>query len=125
MNNIGLKIKLLREKNSLSQEKLAYHLDISQGCLCRIESGQTDKVDFILMQKVCELFGVNFEYFLENNVLQINKDNKNSAFSIFGNTTVHNTTPEHIIEAVFQNQKLIFEIIFKQNQLLEDFIKKS
>ena len=77
------------------------------------------------MQKVCELFGVNFEYFLENNVLQINKDNKNSAFSIFGNTTVHNTTPEHIIEAVFQNQKLIFEIIFKQNQLLEDFIKKS
>lgn len=125
MNNIGFKIKLLREKNSLSQEKLAYHLDISQGCLCRIESGQTDKVDFILMQKICELFGVNFEYFLEDDVSQINKDNKNSAISIFGNTTVHNTTPEHIIESVLQNQKLIFEIMSKQNQLLEDFIKKS
>ena len=124
MKNIGFKIKILRDKNSLSQERLAYHLDISQGCLCRIESGQTDKIDFLLMKKICELFGVSFEYFLENNTFN-NNDNKSYTISILGNKDIYNTPPEHIIDIVIQNQKQLFEILSKQNQLLEGFIKKS
>lgn len=124
MKNIGFKIKMLRDKNSLSQERLAYHLDISQGCLCRIESGQTDKIDFLLMKKICEFFGVSFEYFLENNTSHKNNDNKSYTISILGNKDIYNS-PEHIIDVVIQNQKQLFEILSKQNQLLEGFIKKS
>lgn len=125
MNNIGLKIKILREKHSLSQEKLANHLDVSQASLCRIESGHTDKVDFMLMQKVCDFFDVKFEYFLEDSFSQENKENKNSAISIFGNSTVNNSVPENFIELVIQNQKQISEMLDKQNELINRIIKNS
>lgn len=122
MNNIGLKIKILREKHSLSQDKLANHLDVSQASLCRIESGHTDKVDFMLMQKVCDFFDVKFEYFLEDSFSQ---ENKNSAISIFGNSTVNNSVPENFIELVIQNQKQISEMLDKQNELINRIIKNS
>lgn len=77
------------------------------------------------MQKICDFFSVNFDYFLENNVSQNNTDNKNSAISVFGNTTVNNTIPENIINLILQNQKQIFEMISQQNQLIEKFINKS
>ena len=122
MNNIGLKIKILREKHSLSQDKLANHLDVSQASLCRIESGHTDKVDFMLMQKVCDFFDVKFEYFLEDSFSQ---ENKNFAISIFGNSTVNNSVPENFIELVIQNQKQISEMLDKQNELINRIIKNS
>jgi transcriptional regulator with XRE-family HTH domain len=39
MNNIGTKIRKLREAKEMSQKDLAFELEISQGALCKIESG--------------------------------------------------------------------------------------
>ena len=63
MNNIGFKIKRLREKKNVSQEQLAYELDISQSNLSRIENGAVEKLDFLLMQKVCDFFDTDTDYF--------------------------------------------------------------
>jgi transcriptional regulator with XRE-family HTH domain len=94
---IGLKIRKLRETQPLSQETMAMKLGISQGTLCKIESGYVEKVNFALIEKICDLFNVDLQYFLEDSVSQTNTDNKNSAISIFGNLTVNNHFPENIL----------------------------
>ena len=64
--SVGTKIRKLRIQNKLSQPELASKLNISQTALSEIERGKTKKVDFLLMGKVCNVFGVNFDYFLED-----------------------------------------------------------
>ncbi|SUX43912.1 helix-turn-helix domain-containing protein [Chryseobacterium indoltheticum] len=72
--DIGTKIKKLRDENHLSQNELAFELEISQGTLHNIESGNSKKIDFLLMDKVCQFFDKEFNYFLDekmmNNVSQ-------------------------------------------------------
>ena len=117
--NIGTKIKILRESNRLSQNELAEKLDISQGQLCKIESGVVEKIDFLLMNKLCDLFNVDFQYFLNDACSQTNQENKNSAISIFGNPVVYNNLPENVIESIIKNQEQITKLIEMQNILLE------
>lgn len=73
---IGTKIKQLREKKRLSQSELASKLGIGQTTLGFIESGETKKVDFLLMDKICKEFDVDFEYFTQssqiNNITELN-----------------------------------------------------
>ncbi|MCG7281148.1 helix-turn-helix domain-containing protein [Chryseobacterium taklimakanense] len=64
MNSIGFKIKKLREHKNLSQEDLAFRLDTTQSNLSKIENGQIDKINFMLMQKVCKIFDIKPDYFL-------------------------------------------------------------
>ena len=94
---IGLKIRKLRETQPLSQETMAMKLGISQGTLCKIESGNVEKINFTLIEKICDLFNVDLQYFLEDSFSQTNTENKNSAISIFGNPTVNNHFPENIL----------------------------
>ena len=117
--NIGTKIKILRESNKLSQNELAEKLDISQGQLCKIESGTVEKIDFLLMNKICDLFNVDFQYFFNDAFSQTNQENKNSAISIFGNPVVYNNLSENVIESIIKNQEQITKLIEIQNMLLE------
>jgi transcriptional regulator with XRE-family HTH domain len=121
--NIGTKIKKLRESKSLSQDDLATELGISQTQLCKIESNRVEKIDFILIYKICEFFNVDFQYFLEDSFSQTNQDNKNSAISIFGNPVVHNYLPENIVEAIIKNQERITSLIETQNKLIDSLRK--
>ena len=118
--NIGTKIKILRESNRVSQNELAEKLEISQGQLCKIESGSVEKIDFLLMNKICDFFDVDFQYFLNDNFSQTNQENKNSAISIFGNPVVYNNLPENVIESIMKNQEQITKLIELQNILLEN-----
>lgn len=124
MNNIGFKIKRLREQKNISQEELAYNLEISQSNLSRIENGEIEKTDFLFMQKVCEFFDVSPEYFLEGQVTQNNSENKNSAITVYGNPTVKNMS-SGLLKDVLNNQKYITQLIETQNTLLENLLKKG
>ncbi len=94
---IGTKIKSLREKKGLSQPDLAFRLNISQGTLSNIESGDTKKIDFLLMDKVCKEFKVDFDYFISDS--QNNSIEKNTKCEIIGfNHGTINFFPENIIE---------------------------
>lgn len=60
---IGIKIKKLRENARLSQQELATKLQISQTTLCNIESDTVKKIDFALINKICDEFKISVEYF--------------------------------------------------------------
>jgi transcriptional regulator with XRE-family HTH domain len=62
-NSVGFKIKKLREQKEMSQEDLAFQLEVSQSYLSKIENGSIEKLDFIFMQKVAEFFKVEPQYF--------------------------------------------------------------
>ena len=124
MNNIGFKIKRLREKRDVSQENLAYDLDISQSNLSRIENGNIEKVDFIFMQKVSDYFKVTPDYFLDDQIVQNNTENKASAITVYGNPTVNTTVPDEVLDNLAKNQEQITKLIEVQNRLIENLLKK-
>jgi transcriptional regulator with XRE-family HTH domain len=72
---IGFKIKKLREELNLSQIQLAQELKISQSELSKIENGQVQKVDFLLMVKVLNFFEKDISFFVDED-LKIKRKNK-------------------------------------------------
>lgn len=95
--NIGTKIKNLREEKHISQNDLAFQIGVSQGTLHNIESGNSKKVDFLLMDKICKFFDKDFEYFLDSKI--INKVKKNSGLVGLNNVdTINNNFPENFLE---------------------------
>ena len=59
------KIKDIRRKNNLSQEGFADLLGVSRQSVISWEKGKTLPQTDILL-KICEVFHVNLEYFLDN-----------------------------------------------------------
>lgn len=92
--SIGVKIRKLRDSKKLSQAELANRLGISQTALCNIESGEAKKIDFLLMNKVCEEFAVDFDYFIDGK--QVNKVKTNQGAIAYNIETVNNF-PDNII----------------------------
>lgn len=124
MNSVGFKIKRLRERKNISQEELAYKLEVSQGTLSKMENGMVERIDFSFMQKVCDYFEVDSNYFLEDQIIQNNTENKVSAISIYGSPIV-NTVSSEILENLAQNQEQITKLIENQNKLLEKLLGKN
>ena len=79
----GKRIKTLREKHNLTQQQLADKLNINQQSLARYELDQrTIKVDFLL--KLCQLFNVELNYFVPNNVIPIELDEEVTKIPVLG-----------------------------------------
>ena len=121
MNTIGFKIRDLRFKNNLSQDELALQLGIGQAALCKIESGKTKEVSFALMDKVCKIFDVDFDYF--------NSDgNSNNINKIEGGVVgFNNTTINMVSEDIIEQLKFIIEDSKKKDKIIknqETLIKK-
>ncbi len=100
--DVGVKIANLRKNKKLSQPDLASLLGISQTALCDIESGKTKKIDFLLMDKVCKAFDVDFNYFVDDK--QVNNIKKNKGTIAYSIGTINNF-PENIIDQI----KLLIE----------------
>ena len=122
-NSIGFKIKRLREQKEMSQEDLAFQLDVSQSYLSKIENGAIEKIDFVFMQRVAEFFKVEPQYFLEGDT-NINVETSNN--SAVGNNNVsninHNIDPD-LFKSVMQNQQQISQLMEMQNKLIEKLLK--
>lgn len=95
--NIGAKINNLMKENNITQEILADYTGVSQTKIHDIVSGKTQKIDFLFMQKVCEIFEVDFEYFVEEKVTN-NNVKKAENCNIGCNTGIINAMPEGILE---------------------------
>jgi len=59
----GIKIKVLREKERMSQQELATRLGISQSTLHRIETIKDYKIDISLINKLSDIFRQDITYF--------------------------------------------------------------
>jgi len=116
--NIGVKINNLMRVHNITQEILADYTGVSQTKIHDIVSGKTQKVDFLFMQKICEIFSVNFEYFVEEKELNIsfkkveNNPNSNIGCKI---EAIHNHLPEGILENMIKRIELLEKLI-QQNK---------
>jgi len=107
---IGLKVKNLREQQKISQEDLAFNLEISQSYLSKIENGFIEKIDFILIQKIILFFQLDLQYFLkEKNI----------------DSTKENVSYENILVRIKKNQEQINKLVELQNNLIFQLINQS
>lgn len=114
---IGIKIKQLREERLLSQAELAALLDIEQGTLSKIESEKTEKLDLLMMDRVCKIFDKEFSYFLPKDRNNIHIETNHGV--VINHGTVNNF-PEELM-------RLIKEIIAnheEQTQKIKALEKK-
>ncbi|QQQ29783.1 helix-turn-helix domain-containing protein [Chryseobacterium indoltheticum] len=107
---IGLKVKNLREQQKISQEDLAFNLEISQSYLSKIENGFIEKIDFILIQKIILFFQIDLQYFL--------KEKNNDSIK-------ENTSYENILVRIKKNQEQINKLVELQNNLIFQLINQS
>ncbi|WP_445721580.1 helix-turn-helix domain-containing protein [Flavobacterium sp.] len=102
--SVGTKIRKLRLQNRWSQEELAHKLNVAQTSISNFEANKTIP-DFLVMQKVCEVFEVGFEYFVEEN--QVYNVNKNLG-AVGNNSTVNNyTMPKDLLENILKRIEAI------------------
>jgi|SRR5690606_23709703 len=113
---LGIKIRGLRLENKLSQEELATKLDIAQTSISNIESGKTIP-DFLIMEKICEVFNVGMDYFSgKNKEKYIIKKNENSNIVVGKIETLNNTMPEGFLENMLKRIELLETMILKIRQ---------
>ena len=99
MSSIGTKIRKLRESQAMSQDALSEQLGISQTTLHNIECGNSQKVDFLLMDKISKIFEKDIEYFLDNHVVNNHiRENKGQICCSCENFTINNHCPEFLLE---------------------------
>lgn len=124
-NSIGFKIKKLREQKDLSQEDLAFSLDVSQSYLSKIENGAIEKIDFLFMQRVADFFKVDPKYFLEGDTFINDVENNNGMLvNNFNNANgVVNNFSEDLLKNVIKNQEQISQLMEMQNKLIEKLLK--
>ena len=108
--NIGVKINNLMRDHNITQEILADYTGVSQTKIHDIVSGKTQKVDFIKKKKVCEVFEVGFEYFLDENQT-INNVEKAENCNIGCNTGIVNKMPEGILENMLKRIESLEKLI--------------
>ncbi|WP_294311395.1 helix-turn-helix transcriptional regulator [uncultured Chryseobacterium sp.] len=124
-NSIGFKIKKLREQKEISQEDLAFQLDVSQSYLSKIENGAIEKLDFIFMQKISDFFKVEPQYFLEGDTFINDVENNNGMLvNNFNNANgIVNNVSEDLLKNVVNNQQQISQLMEMQNKLIEKLLK--
>jgi transcriptional regulator with XRE-family HTH domain len=112
----GGKIMKLRRSKKMSQQDLALQLGISQVALHNIETGINQKINFLLMDKVCDIFKKDFSYFTNDNVVNNNvQENLGQINCMSCETfTVNNHYPESILtdiqNLIDENKRLKVEI---------------
>ena len=105
--DIGTIIKRLRENKNISQTVLAGQLGIAQNTLGLIENGDTKKIDFLLMDKICKIFKVDLNYFIDE--VKYKQVNKAKATGYFAET-----------QNIHQSEKLIeqYELRIKDKEII-------
>jgi transcriptional regulator with XRE-family HTH domain len=92
---LGTKIRKLRIQNKWSQEELAYKLNVGQTTVSNFESSKTIP-DFLVMQKVCEIFNIELDYFIEKDKM------------VFRELEVlNNNLPEGVLENILKRIELL------------------
>lgn len=113
----GTKIKQLRERNKISQLDLAIILGVGQTTIASIESGNTTKIDFHLINKLCKEFNVDFHYFVEDSKFkQINKDQSVENISENQNNTVYDKLIEQYEERIKEMKNTIEDLRKSQSK---------
>ncbi|MCZ8330418.1 MAG: helix-turn-helix transcriptional regulator [Flavobacterium sp.] len=125
--DIGTKIKRLRENKNITQTTLANKLGIAQNTLGLIENGDTKKIDFLLMDKICKIFEVDLNYFIdESKYRQVNKPNSTGYLAETQNIQLSDKVIEQLNNLIKDKDLVILElkeIIQQQNEIIKKLNK--
>ncbi len=113
--SIGTKIRKLRIQNKLSQEELAHKLNVAQTSVSNFEADKTIP-DFLIIQKLSNLFEVGLEYFKEDNDKEkyVFKNNENNNIVVGKIEVLNNNLPEGILENMLKRIELLEKAIYKK-----------
>lgn len=103
---IGIKIKNIRQKISMSQKQLAELWGVDQSLISKIENGERS-VSLNQLEKLCNVSLVDMEYFFNDNDDSINN-------SIYFRTNSNNkisVSEMAVIGKIVKNIRLIKEIL--------------
>lgn len=64
-SKIGIRIKELRERNSMSQKDLAYSADLDRSYIASVENGQRN-ISIVNIEKISIALGVSVKDFFNN-----------------------------------------------------------
>lgn len=79
-NDIGLKLKKIREKRNLSQLFVAEKLNIDNSVLSKIENGKRKNIEIPLLEKFAEFYEVPISEFIDVGDKDITTNNKGNIF---------------------------------------------
>jgi transcriptional regulator with XRE-family HTH domain len=112
MNKIGNKIRIMREERGVSQEKLAFDLDISQPSYARLEK-QDDRISITRLIEIANVLKTTVSELIDEKTQKvINQQGSegSQAYNVDTINTIINADKEHI-------GTLKEEIIFLRNLL--------
>ncbi len=105
--DIGTKIRQLREEKQMSQIDLACLLNIEQATLSKIESNKTEKLNFFMIDKLCQVFEKDFDYFLPEKGNTYNIETNNGIIMEKNEGTFNNFPKEllNLVKDILQNHE--------------------
>lgn len=111
--SIGKKVRKLRLQKRWSQEELAEYLNVAQTSVSNIEANKTIP-DFLVMQKICNVFEVDFEYFVRENDNKTTVENAENCNIGCETGVINNNFPEGVLENMLKRIVAIEEKLNKQ-----------
>ena len=106
--SIGIKLKQLRKRKSMSQEQVADYLHLSQSAYARMESGEShswaNHID-----RICELFEITPEELVKNESVIVNSNQQGGNST---NAIIINQLSEKLIEQYEERIKELKQVIF-------------
>ena len=113
--SIGTKIRKLRIQNKLSHEELAHKLNVAQTSISNFEADKTIP-DFLIIQRLSDLFEVGLEYFKEDNDKEkyVFKNNEKNNIIVGKIEILNNNLPEGILENMLKRIELLEAAIYKK-----------
>jgi transcriptional regulator with XRE-family HTH domain len=123
---LGEKLYNLRKDKNLTEEALAYELEVSKSALRKWEQNDS-KPSIENLLRICEFFETNIYELLED-VSNINFSGANFEGSNYvispNNSTINYSNSPDLIELVQSNQEKINDLLDNQTRLLQKLFSK-
>lgn len=98
MNNIGNKIRVMREKHGISQECLAFDLGITQPTYARLEKDD-DRISITRLIQIANVLKTSVSELIDEKTQKVSHQNNNETANSYNADTINNiinADKEHI-----------------------------
>ena len=95
MNNIGGKIRFLREQKGYSQESLAHELGLTQTSYSRLEK-QDDRISITRLMQIAKVLKTSVAELIDENSKNVIHQSNNKKAEAYNVETIINADKEHI-----------------------------
>lgn len=109
MNNIGSKVRILREQSGYSQESLAHELGLTQPSYARLEK-QDDRISITRLMQIAKILKTSVAELIDESSKNVIHQSHNKKAEAYNVETIINADKDHIVT-------LKEEIIFLRNLL--------